>query len=405
MGVTIEATARPDAVLASAIGRRRVLLVLDNFEHVLGAAPGVGALLEQCPNLTVLATSRAPVGLRAEQDFQVPPLAVPVGDDEAGRSYRRRRAVRRAGPQRSGRLQLDDDNRAAVFELCRRLEGIPLALELAAARVRMFEPSELVARLDERLDILGVRAGRAGTAANAECDDRVELRPPATGRACALRSLECVRGGFHPRPGRAGLWCGHRRARRVCPGWSSTHSSPRWPSTPPSRDSGMFNMIRALARDQLDKGGDARDDRRPPSRALCRPGRTKGQRACRAPSSTRGCPHPSRVGEPAIGVATCHRYRRRTSGRGSGPLRFRLHVGARSTARAGAAHRRDACKRPLRSMTATGGVCCSAVRWLRTPPATTRSAASISPNSTPARRRRGRLPSTRASSAGPEPGQ
>jgi predicted ATPase len=152
MGVTVEASAAVDEILAKAIGTRRVLLLLDNFEHVLDAAPAVGRLLEQCPDLRLLVTSRAPVGLRAEHDFVVGPLEIPDdGNDSDAAAVRL--FVERARGIRSD-FELDDDGRVAACELCRRLDGLPLAIELAAARVRLLTPEELLHRLDERLEIL-----------------------------------------------------------------------------------------------------------------------------------------------------------------------------------------------------------------------------------------------------------
>ena len=256
MGVTIEATARPDAVLTSAIGRRRVLLLLDNFEHVLGAAAGVGGLLEQCPNLTVLVTSRAPVGLRAEHEYHVPPLAVPVGNEEAGvRTAAVELFVERARSVRDD-FVLDDDNRDAVFELCRRLEGIPLALELAAARVRMLVPAELVTRLDERLHILGVRGPgvpERQRTLSATIEWSFDLLHPDQ-RALFAR-LSVFEEGFTLE--QAEQVCGSNIDVLDALSGLVEHSlvAP-WATDAPEPRFGMFNMIRAFARDQLLESGE-----------------------------------------------------------------------------------------------------------------------------------------------------
>ena len=126
--------------LAAHIGDRRLLLVLDNFEHVLGAAPEVAALLAACPNLRVLATSREPLRLSAEQEYPVPSLARPEAVDFF---LARARTV-------SPGFELDD----AVGELCRRLDDLPLALELAAARVKMLSTRQILDRLEQRLTLL-----------------------------------------------------------------------------------------------------------------------------------------------------------------------------------------------------------------------------------------------------------
>jgi predicted ATPase/DNA-binding CsgD family transcriptional regulator len=136
----------------------RCLLVLDNFEHVLPAAPFVADLLAACPALKVLATSRAALRLTGEHLYPVPPLALPdaggalpLGDlaqTEAVRLFvERARAVQPA-------FALRETNAAAVVEIVRRLDGLPLAVELAAAWVRVLPPAALLARLDRRLPLL-----------------------------------------------------------------------------------------------------------------------------------------------------------------------------------------------------------------------------------------------------------
>jgi predicted ATPase/DNA-binding SARP family transcriptional activator len=129
--------------LAEALRRRRVLLVLDNFEHLLDGAVEVSRLLEAVPSLNVLATSREPLHLRAEHRFPVPPLAA----DEAIELFLARARAIRPG------IEPDDGELAAVGRICRRLEGLPLALELAAARVSQLRFSELEVGLARRLDL------------------------------------------------------------------------------------------------------------------------------------------------------------------------------------------------------------------------------------------------------------
>ncbi|MEU7468182.1 BTAD domain-containing putative transcriptional regulator [Streptomyces sp. NPDC044984] len=133
--------------LAEHCGPRRMLLILDNCEHVVEAAAHlVEALLERCPGLTVLATSREPLGVRGELLRPVEPLPEPV----ALRLLADRGAAARPG----FRTDADADTAAACAEICRRLDGLPLAIELAAARLRMLTPRQIADRLDDRFRLL-----------------------------------------------------------------------------------------------------------------------------------------------------------------------------------------------------------------------------------------------------------
>ncbi|MBA2450897.1 MAG: tetratricopeptide repeat protein, partial [Chloroflexi bacterium] len=149
--------------LAAYLRPRSVLLILDNCEQLLdGCATLADALLRACPRLRVLATSRARLGLGGEVAWQVPSLTVPSAgvedatsdpgrallSSEAGRLF-----VERASEARPG-FELTAANAAAGGEVCRRLDGIPLAIELAAARVRVLSVEEIVARLDDRFALL-----------------------------------------------------------------------------------------------------------------------------------------------------------------------------------------------------------------------------------------------------------
>ncbi|MET7453988.1 BTAD domain-containing putative transcriptional regulator [Streptomyces sp. NPDC005574] len=135
---------RPVDRLAEHCGRRRMLVVLDNCEHVVEAAARlVEELLERCPGLTVLATSREPLGVPGELLRPVEPLPEPV----ALRLLADRGAAARPG------FRLEDDPEAAA-EICRRLDGLPLGIELAAARLRMLTPRQIADRLDDRFRLL-----------------------------------------------------------------------------------------------------------------------------------------------------------------------------------------------------------------------------------------------------------
>ncbi|MFF7329055.1 BTAD domain-containing putative transcriptional regulator [Streptomyces sp. NPDC008150] len=127
--------------------RRRMLLVLDNCEHVIAAAARlVSELLSRCPELTVLATSREPLGVPGELLRPVEPLPEPM----ALRLFAERGAAARPG----FRPDADGETAAAAAEICRRLDGLPLAIELAAARLRMLTPRQIADRLDDRFRLL-----------------------------------------------------------------------------------------------------------------------------------------------------------------------------------------------------------------------------------------------------------
>jgi predicted ATPase/class 3 adenylate cyclase/DNA-binding CsgD family transcriptional regulator/Flp pilus assembly protein TadD len=144
--------------LVDAIADRNILLVLDNAEHLLDAtARLVDALLTTCPRLRVLVTSRERLALGGEHVFLVPSLSIPTADAAAPDQLSRFESVQlfaeRASLQRSG-FALNASNAAPVAEICARLDGIPLALELAAARLGSLSVSEINARLDQGLRLL-----------------------------------------------------------------------------------------------------------------------------------------------------------------------------------------------------------------------------------------------------------
>jgi predicted ATPase/DNA-binding XRE family transcriptional regulator len=144
--------------LVAFIANRRLLLVLDNLEHVLAAAPLVAQLLAAGPQLTVLATSRARLRLRGEQELPIPPLAVPDTDATPPLEGLAGVAAIRLFTERAQEVlpdfALTAENVAAVAAICRRLEGLPLALELAAARIKLLPPAALLSRLERRLPLL-----------------------------------------------------------------------------------------------------------------------------------------------------------------------------------------------------------------------------------------------------------
>jgi predicted ATPase/DNA-binding SARP family transcriptional activator len=138
------------------LGDRPALLVLDNCEHVLDTIAAVTErLLRVCPHVRVLATSREPLGLPTEAVYKVPALAVgPVDGGGDGRAAPAVALFIRRATDANPDFVADDDTVAAVAELCRRLDGIPLAIELAAARARSLSPAELAERLSDRFGLL-----------------------------------------------------------------------------------------------------------------------------------------------------------------------------------------------------------------------------------------------------------
>lgn len=144
--------------LEAYLQQKDVLLLLDNCEHLVDAAPVLAELLLTCPRLKMLATSRTPLRILGEHDFPVPPLALP--DPALSQSSARLMEVPSVAlfVQRAREIDasfaLDASNRADIAEICVRLDGLPLAIELAAARTRLLSPSALRARLTNRLALL-----------------------------------------------------------------------------------------------------------------------------------------------------------------------------------------------------------------------------------------------------------
>ena len=186
--------------LIDAIGQGRLLVLLDNCEHVLDAcAKLTDALLRGCPNLALLATSRTPLGIDGERVHPVPALSTPADGDDIG-VIGTTEAVRLFTDRATAQgvpLAWDELTAVVVGRICRRLDGIPLALELAAARLRAMPVTELDARLDERFSLLtgGSRAAlpRQRTL-RAMVDWSWELLNPA--ERAVLARLSVFAGGF-----------------------------------------------------------------------------------------------------------------------------------------------------------------------------------------------------------------
>ena len=150
-------------VLKTSLRDRRLLLILDNFEQVIDAAAQVTDLMAHCPGLNVIVTSRVVLHVQGEQEFAVPPLPTPIRGPgrtwyaaplgELTRYDAIQLFVQRAQSVQPA-FRLTDDNALAVSEICTRLDGLPLAIELAAARVKILPPSALLTRLSNRLQVL-----------------------------------------------------------------------------------------------------------------------------------------------------------------------------------------------------------------------------------------------------------
>jgi predicted ATPase/class 3 adenylate cyclase len=151
----------PTAALVAALKHRRLLLILDNCEHLVEpAAAIVSAILRGCPSVTVLASSRQGLGISGEETFRVPSLSLPSEEELATLDAEKARDfgaialfVERA-VSADKRFALTDENARVIGEIVRRLDGIPLAIELAAPRIKLLSPPQLRQRLDERFRIL-----------------------------------------------------------------------------------------------------------------------------------------------------------------------------------------------------------------------------------------------------------
>jgi predicted ATPase/class 3 adenylate cyclase len=163
VGADLVGTGAPLQALAEQLGDGAWLLILDNLEQVIDAARDLDELLARCPGVVIVATSRTVLGLRAEREYPVPPLSLPAGlpagptamvPQELAASPAVTLFVDRARAVWPD-FALTEGNAAAVVAICRRLDGLPLAIELAAARIRLLDPGALLDRLSKSLDALG----------------------------------------------------------------------------------------------------------------------------------------------------------------------------------------------------------------------------------------------------------
>jgi predicted ATPase len=158
LGLTERAGESIHATLVSHLSGQRRLLVLDNCEHVLEAAPAIAQLLTASPNMAILATSREPLHLRIERVVPVAPLSLPESaqlTDLAALAEVPAVALFMDRAQAAHPVfHLTGENAEPVVAICRRLDGLPLAIELAAARLRLLPPAALLSRLERSLPLL-----------------------------------------------------------------------------------------------------------------------------------------------------------------------------------------------------------------------------------------------------------
>jgi len=160
-GLDVAGDGPAEGAVTAYLADRRALLVLDNLEQLHGAAGVVAGLLAAAPALVVLATSRRPLHLPGEQELPVPPLEVPreAGAEEVAACGAAQLFVQQAGMSRPG-FTLTAANAADIAAICQRLDGLPLAIELAAARARLLTPRALLARLGRSLDLAAADVGQ-----------------------------------------------------------------------------------------------------------------------------------------------------------------------------------------------------------------------------------------------------
>ncbi|NUM74266.1 protein kinase [candidate division KSB1 bacterium] len=144
--------------LTAHLAEKRLLLVLDNFEQIVAAAPSLAELLGACPQLKILVTSRVVLHLTGEHEFAVQPLATPDPKQSLSLEALTHFAAIELFKQRAQSVQpefaITDENAKAVAAICYRLDGLPLAIELAAARLKIFSPQTILTRLEKRLELL-----------------------------------------------------------------------------------------------------------------------------------------------------------------------------------------------------------------------------------------------------------
>ena len=184
LGIRDNGEAGLEERIAHALAGRRVLIVLDNFEQIVDAAPVLVRLYTARPTATFLVTSRIVLRIRGEQVYEVAPCDPPRAPDRRASTARSSSsavaAVRRPGAGGQARLRADRRNAADVADICRRLEGLPLAIELAAAKMRLLQPAGIAAAPGQQPPAAHRAVARPARAAPHDArDDRLEHEPAA----------------------------------------------------------------------------------------------------------------------------------------------------------------------------------------------------------------------------------
>ena len=237
--------ADPLESVAAHLRGRSLLLVLDNFEHVMAAAPVVATLLETCAELSVLVTSRELLRLRGEHELRVPPL-----DPEAEATAL---FVERAGAVLRT-FELGAEDAQLIAEICRRLDGVPLAIELAAPRLRLLTPEQLLEGLRERIALAGPRDAPARQRTlEAAIAWSYELLEPAEQRV--FERLSVFRGSFTFESAAAVCGLSHGELLELVASLLDKSVVYRLPETVETRF-GMLSMLREFAHERLEQSGE-----------------------------------------------------------------------------------------------------------------------------------------------------
>ena len=215
-----QAATEPRALLLSYLRDKELLLVVDNCEHLLGAAALlVSDILEAAPGVRVIATSREPLSVPGEHVLPIPPLELPRAQaDESLDQLRQNESVElftERAAAASGSFELTASNRSAVVELCRRLDGLPLAIELAAVRTRVLSVDQILDRLADRFGLL-TGGSRAALPRHQTLRTTIEWSHDLLGsdERTLLRRMCSVRRQVHARRRRVGV-CVRRPASRA----------------------------------------------------------------------------------------------------------------------------------------------------------------------------------------------